>query len=271
MLDGKTLKRIKGITFKVISLFILDLDGTFYLGNKLLDGSSDFIESIRRREKRFVFLTNNNAYDHSSYVERLRHMGIDIDSEQIFTSGDATLIYLKDRLPKARVHLLGTPALKRQFKDNGIELTDVSPDVAILAFDMTLTYWKLTRFCHSVEKGIKYIATHPDPTCPDEKGILVDTGSMIELIYKATGRRPDEIIGKPNPSIVELLLKKFHVSKKNAMIIGDRLMTDIKTGINAGITSVLTLSGETKLEELKMSEVKPDFVINSIGELCKFI
>ena len=271
MLYGKTLKKVEDTTFKSISLFILDLDGTFYLGNKPYKGSLDFIERIRKKGKQFVFLTNNNAYDSTSYIKKLRHMGLDVGREQIFTSGDATLIYLKDHLPTAKVHLLGTPALKRQFESHGFELTDVLPDAAILAFDMTLTYWKLTRFCHSVRKGIEYIATHPDPTCPDEKGDLVDTGSMIELIYKATGRRPDEIIGKPNPSIIELLLKKFHVAKENTMIIGDRLMTDIQTGINAGIISVLTLTGETRVEDIKASRIKPDFIVSSMEELCDLI
>ena len=249
-----------------IQCFLLDMDGTFYLGDQLLPGAMEFIELLRQRAIRFLFLTNNSSRSRTEYVQKLARFGLDLPEDQVFTSGEATTIYLSRQQPGARVYLVGTPSLEQEFERRGFVLTDTSPDVAVLGFDTTLTYAKLQTLCDLVRDGLPYIATHPDINCPTETGFMPDIGAMIELVASSTGRRPDVIIGKPHEPIVEALVEKTGLPADAIAMVGDRLYTDIALGTH-GLTTVLVLSGESSPEDLAKSEFKPDYVMQDLAEL----
>jgi HAD superfamily hydrolase (TIGR01457 family) len=257
-----------------IQCFLLDMDGTFYLGNRLIEGSLEFISYLKTIGKRFIFLTNNSSKSSIDYVEKLRMFGCTIDKEDVFTSGEATTILLNQIKNNAKVFLLGTKALEDEFISQGFELTndsDSTPDFVVLGFDQTLTYKKLWLACDFIREGIPYIATHPDLNCPLDGGkYMPDTGSMIELIKASTGKEP-YVVGKPNSYMVEAICLKYGIIKENMAMVGDRLYTDIQMGINANVTSILVLSGETKLENYKQSSVKADYVFESLKELHRAI
>ena len=254
---------------KDIKLFLLDMDGTFYLGNQLLEGSQHFVECLSSDEERdFVFLTNNSSKSRTDYLKKLKNMGFDFPLDKMMTSGEATVIYLKQKISNPSVYLVGTENLEQEFRNAGIVLTGNQPDCVVLGFDTTLTYQKLWKLCDFVRAGVPYIATHPDFNCPIEGGFMPDIGGMIAFVKACTGREPDVIIGKPNRYIIDSTAEKFGVPHDQIMMVGDRLYTDIAVGAHAGISTALVLSGETSLDDLKNSDVQPDYIFKNLGELA---
>ena len=252
-----------------IKAFLLDMDGTINLGQSLLPGAKEFIDYLKESGREYLFLTNNSSKDSAHYVKKMRHLGIKCDVENILTSGDATISYLYSLKPKARVFLMGTPELEMEFKKYGFVLTDKNPDFVILGFDMTLTYEKIVKGCNFIRQGVTYIATHPDFNCPVENGYIPDTGAMMELIKASTGKMP-QVIGKPNKEIIESAFRKMKQHNRDEVaMVGDRVYTDIKTGENAGITSILVLSGESTVEDLDKYGVKANFIFDGVGDICK--
>jgi len=248
-----------------ISCYMLDMDGTFYLGDKLLPGALDFMDYLARKNLGYLFLTNNSSKHGGIYAEKIRKLGFNVDETRIFTSGEATIIYIKNRTKFTRIYLVGTPALEEEFESAGLELADKDPDALVLGFDTTLTYEKIWKFCDFVREGLPYIATHSDFNCPTERGYMPDIGSFIALVEASTQRRPDVIIGKPYGHIVEAVVEKTGFKLDEIAMIGDRLYTDIALG-KAGITTILVLSGETKLEDLENSENQPDWVFKDLAD-----
>ncbi len=257
-----------------IQCFLLDMDGTVYLGDQMIDGALEFLDYLSSRGKEYLFLTNNSSKNSYSYQKKLADLGCTVDAERIFTSGEATLIYIRQQLQQSTVYLLGTRALEEEFTRGGIRLVrsrGQSPGAVILGFDTTLTYEKLWIACDYIRDGVPYIATHPDLNCPLAGGKLMpDTGAMIAFITAATGRRP-YIVGKPNRFIIDALCSKYGLQPDKIAMVGDRLYTDIQTGVNAGITSVLVLSGETTIEEYQQAQIKADYVFASVKELMQAI
>ena len=255
---------------KDVNCFLLDMDGTIYLGNNLIDGVKEFLEELEAQNKRYIFMTNNSSKSKTTYVEKLKKLGINCDIDNIFTSGEATAIYLTEDKPNPKVFLLGTKDLEDEFVNHGIILvndTDEKPDFVVLGFDTTLTYNKIWKACDYLREGVSYIATHPDLNCPLEGGkYMPDTGSMIKMIEASTGKLP-YIIGKPNKCIVESISKKFNIEKHHMAMVGDRLYTDVMLGVNSDITSVLVLSGETTMHDLEKSNVNPTYVFNSVKDI----
>jgi HAD superfamily hydrolase (TIGR01457 family) len=253
-----------------IQCFLLDMDGTFYLGNTLIDGAKDFLKVLKEQGKQFIFLTNNSSKNSREYQKKLEAMGCSVGGDRVFTSGEATILYLNKETPQARIFLMGTPLLEQEFAEAGFKLvngTEEKPDYVVLGFDTTLTYDKLWRACDLIREGTPYIATHPDFNCPLEGGkFMPDTGSMIKLIEASTGVLP-MVIGKPNRYIVDTLLEKYGLERENVAMVGDRLYTDIKTGENAGITSILVFSGETTEEMYQESSIMASYTFPSIKEL----
>jgi HAD superfamily hydrolase (TIGR01457 family) len=254
-----------------IRTFLLDLDGTFYLGDKIFPWSLDFVDTVRSQGKNFIFVTNNSSRHGRYYVEKIRKMGVDISDDQVFTSGEATIYHLlKYNYPK-KVFLMGTPDLEEEFQEAGFELTADEAELVVLGFDMTLTYEKLRTACDLLRKGIPFIATHPDINCPTPTGPIPDAGSMIALIKASTGLEP-KIIGKPYPEMVEALRAKYGLEDPETVaMVGDRLYTDIAMGKAAGIKSILVLSGETQLSDLEGSTFQPDFVVDNLGRIAERI
>jgi len=256
------------------AVYLLDMDGTIYLGDELIDGSKKFLETIKQKGKRYIFLTNNSSKNKEAYVGKLNNLGIPASEEEVFTSGEATTMYLKKQKEGAKVFLLGTKALEEEFERAGFILEKErhkSIDYVVLGFDTTLTYEKLWAACEYISEGVEYIATHPDFNCPlPNDKFMPDAGAMAAFIQASTGRTP-KVIGKPNKEIVESIASKYGLDKKDMVMVGDRLYTDIKTGENAGIASVLVYSGETKEEDYRNSEIRADYVFNSVKDMIDLL
>lgn len=251
--------------------FLLDMDGTFNLGERLLPGALRLIDVLRRRGAGFVFLTNNSSKNRRFYAEKISRLGLPIPESKVFTSGEATALYLQQAYLGRRLYLVGTPALEEEFRSYGFELSDEQPEVAVLGFDTTLTYAKLWRLCDLVRAGCPFIATHPDFNCPTESGFMPDVGAMLALVKASTGREPDAVIGKPNRLIVEALAHKLGLPVAALAMVGDRLYTDIALGQSAGLPTVLVLSGETRREDLAGSPFQPDFIFEDLGGLADYL
>jgi NagD protein len=252
--------------------FLLDMDGTIYLGDELIDGAKEFLQKLKKKNISYIFLTNNSSKSKTIYLEKLRKMGIQTELENIFTSGEATVLYLQHIHPNSKIFLLGTEALEEEFKNAGFTLVKErgkEVDHVVLGFDTTLTYEKLWTACEYISQNVNYIATHPDFNCPLPAGkFMPDTGSMIALIKASTGKEPT-IIGKPNSHILTALMKKYSLKKEDLAIVGDRLYTDIKTGTENGIDSILVLSGETDKQMLAASAITPDYIFDSVKNILK--
>lgn len=248
-------------------LFVLDMDGTFYLGDRILDGSLKFIEKLRETGRSFLFFTNNSSKTSDFYRQKLARMGCEVGLQDIITSGDVTIDILKREYPGKSVYLLGTPLLTESFERAGIRLVKKAPDLVVLGFDMTLDYQKLCDACEFIRGGAGFIATHPDFNCPTETGFIPDCGAMAAFITASTGLKP-RVLGKPNPETVDAVVSLTGFAKNELVFVGDRLYTDIAIGVQNGVTSLLVLTGETGPEELAMSEIKPDYVFASLGELA---
>ena len=260
-------------------LFLLDMDGTLYLGDDVFDGAVDFIHSISETGRNYIYLTNNSSRAGVDYITRLRKLGFPCEAENVFTSGMATGEFLNQNYPGAKVYLAGTKAFYRELQSYGIDLvndenghTDVDTvDVVVQGFDTELVYEKLDLACHFLRRGAKFIAANPDWVCPmpaDE--VLPDCGSICVLLTAASGVKP-EYIGKPNRNMIDVVSKMTGVPNENICAVGDRLYTDIAVAANAGSVSVCVLSGESSEQDIAESEVKPDYVLKDVAEIAKIL
>ena len=260
-------------------LFLLDMDGTLYLGDDVFDGAVDFIHSISETGRNYIYLTNNSSRAGVDYITRLRRLGFPCEAENVFTSGMATGEFLNQNYPGAKVYLAGTKAFYRELQSYGIDLvndenghTDVDTvDVVVQGFDTELVYEKLDLACHFLRRGAKFIAANPDWVCPmpaDE--VLPDCGSICALLTAASGVKP-EYIGKPNRNMIDVVSKMTGVPHENICAVGDRLYTDIAVAANAGSVSVCVLSGESSEQDIAESEVKPDYVLKDVAEIAKIL
>lgn len=254
-----------------VRCFLLDMDGTIYLGEQLLEGAREFIDLLHRQGRDYLFLTNNSSKDSQQYAEKLTRLGLPIPHDKIMTSGGATAMYMQHESPGARVYVMGTAALEKEFLARGFVLTDDSPDAAVLGFDTTLTYAKLWKLCDLVRAGVPYIATHPDYNCPTETGYMPDIGAMIAFVKASTGREPDLIVGKPNSLFVEQAADRTGIPVSAMCMIGDRLYTDIALGSTAEIPTILVLSGETREDEVPGSPYQPTYIFQNIQAVADYL
>lgn len=255
---------------KDLSCFLLDMDGTVYLGSEILPGALDFLRYIKQTGRDLLFLTNNSSRSARYYAQKLTKMGWPTTPDGILTSGMATAAYISALKPQARVYLVGTPDLAEEFSRWNLVLTNHAPDYVVLGFDTTLTYEKLQMACQLISEGVPYLATHPDINCPTETGYIPDCGSMIALIRESTGKTP-KVIGKPNREMIEAVFSRKPYAPEKLAMVGDRLYTDIATAKHAGITGILVLSGEAKREDVVNSSVQPDFIFSDLGELANVL
>lgn len=250
--------------------FILDMDGTFYLGDRLLEGSLEFIQHLKDTGRDFLFFTNNSSKNSKVYVDKLASMGCYVEEDKVVTSGMVTVDYLKKHYEDPRVYLLGTPMLEEDFARRGINLVQEEPDLVVVGFDTTITYEKLTIACDFIREGKPFIATHPDLNCPVEDGFIPDCGAICAFITASTGVQP-KYIGKPYRETLDYIIDYLKCKPEEMIFIGDRLYTDIAIGYNHGVTSLLVLTGETKLEDLEEASVKPDIVVERLSDLIQLL
>jgi HAD superfamily hydrolase (TIGR01457 family) len=251
--------------------FLLDMDGTFFLGEHLLEGALDFIALLRAQGKAFLFLTNNSSKDRQQYVEKINRLGLPIRPEQVLTSGEAAAQLLARERHGARVYVVGTPSLEAEFRAAGFVLDDAQPALVVVGFDTTLSYAKLWKLCDLVRAGLPYIVTHPDLNCPTPGGYMPDIGATIAYVQAATGRAPDQVVGKPSRLMAEAAAHKLGLPLEQLAMVGDRLYTDIALGQAAGIPAVLVLSGETRAEDVAGSPFQPEATFAHLGALAGWL
>ena len=253
-----------------VKLFVLDMDGTVYLGNNLIEGSLDFIHKVKETGRGFIFFTNNASRVPSFYKEKLAKMGLEVEESDVVTAGDVTAEFLKTYYPGKRVYLNGTPLLENSFKEKGINLVDDEPDVAVQSFDTTLTYEKLDKICRFVRNGVPFVATHMDTNCPTEDGFMPDCGAMCDLITSSTGVKP-RFLGKPFKETVDMVLEITGFKRDEVAFVGDRIYTDVATGVKNGAKGFLVLTGEADMQTVAESEVEPDCIYDSLYEMSKYL
>lgn len=250
-------------------LFLLDMDGTLYLGDRLFPQTLPFLEAIRHNGADYMFLTNNSSRGTADYVRKLERLGIPCEAGDFFTSTHAAAVYLKKHHPGQLIYALGTASFRAQLTESGIAVTDrLEPAIGclLIGYDTELNYQKITDACALINRGLPYLATNPDWVCPTATGYLPDCGALAQMLEHATGRLP-HVLGKPAPDIALLAIEKKGASPRETALIGDRIYTDIACARAAGALGVLVLSGETKIESVAASGVQPDAVCGGIGDI----
>ncbi len=254
-----------------IRCFLLDMDGTFYLGNQLIEGSLDFLDALGRTGRQCLFLTNNSSKSADFYKQKLARMGVPERFRNVLTSGQAAARYVTNRFPGKKAFLLANQIETKEMEALGVQIDQEHPDYVLIAFDTELDYHKMTMLCDHVRAGLPYIATHPDFNCPTETGFIPDIGATIAYVKASTGREPDVVIGKPNSGIVEETLRVTGLKKEEMAMVGDRLYTDIATGVNFGMLSILVMSGETTAEMAEASPIKPGLTFGRLADMIPYL
>jgi HAD superfamily hydrolase (TIGR01450 family) len=254
-------------------LYLLDMDGTIYLGNILYKDTPAFLKGIDDKGARYVFITNNASKSVVDYVKKLHNLGLThITEEHFLTSADVAFDLMKEKFGNKLIYVQGTNSLVTDYKKKGLNITteyNKDAKAILVGFDPEFTGEKVITTCKMLtELDVPYYATNPDWVCPVEFGYIPDCGSMCQSYERATGKKP-YFIGKPRPEMVLHAMKKFGVSKEDTVVIGDRLYTDVASGNNAGVDSVCVLSGEVTYEETIKAEgsEKPTFILNGIGDI----
>ncbi len=256
--------------FEKTKYFIIDMDGTFYLGNKIIPGADGFLDKLLASGRDFRFFTNNSSNNVEVCQNKLAAMGYPVEKEKIIVSTHVAINYLKKHHNGERIYLLGNERLTGDMLAAGINLVDDEPDVVVLGFDTTLTYEKISKAANFIAGGAVYIATHPDYNCPLAVGFMPDTGSMIEMFAASTGKRPI-VMGKPMEETVNYITDSLGCSRDEIAFVGDRLMTDIAIGANHGIKSALVLSGVTDMQEYERSDIKASVVVKDLASLAEYL
>ena len=276
-------------------LFLLDMDGTLYLDDRLFPGAADFLAKIRACGGKYLFLTNNSSKGVDAYVAKMTRLGVPAAPADFLTSVDALIVFLERTygaaIKKKKMYVVGTRSFRAQLAAAGFLLTEKPDDdtaLLILGFDRELTYRKLEDACRLLARGrqeartsgdakaaaglpaVDYYATNPDWVCPTAFGSVPDCGSMAWMLEKATGRLP-KFIGKPEPEMALLAMAQCGCSAAETLLIGDRLYTDIACGNRAGVDTAFVLSGEGTLADLAKGQGKPTYIFKNIAEVCKAV
>jgi HAD superfamily hydrolase (TIGR01450 family) len=259
------------IDFRKKRLFLLDMDGTIYLGDQLFDGTTDFLNQVRAQGGKYLFVTNNSSRSVSAYVDRLNGMGIPSSAGDFLTSVDALIWYLRGKYDNALIYAFGTRTFRQQLAEAGFRVTDRLEDgisLLVCGFDTELTFQKLEDACILLGREVDFVATNPDWVCPTSYGSVPDCGSVCEMLFRATGRRP-KFIGKPEPEMALLSMEKYGYTPEQTVLIGDRVYTDIACGVNAGIDTAFVLSGEGVPEDQERFGVQAAGVYPNIREIWR--
>ncbi len=285
---NKTLDAVTKEKLSKIKHVALDMDGTIYLGSRIFSYTIDFLQRLTDAGITYSFLTNNPTRSVADYLKKLEKLGIIAEEKNMYTTSLATIDYIKANYPEAkRLFMLGTPSMQEQFILSGFEACEDSaedrPDVLVVAFDSTLTYERLCRAAWWASQGVPYVATNPDRVCPtDQPTVLVDCGSLQKCIEHATGRKPDIVLGKPDPTMLDGIRQHMGLEPEEIAMVGDRIYTDTAMAHNAGAFGVLVLSGETTIETaLEVAEdartnpapefFPPDLIVRDIAELGELL
>ena len=246
--------------------FICDMDGVIYHGNRVLPGVIEFIEWMKKEKKKFLFLTNSSERTPKELKDKLKRMGIDVKEDCFYTSALATAMFLKSQKPKGSAYIIGEAGLINALYDVGYSMNNINPDYVVMGESRSYSYERIEKAVNLVLQGAKLIGTNPDLTGPIEDGIAPATKALISPIELATGKNA-YFVGKPNPLMMRHALKKLNCQRENAIIIGDRMDTDIIAGIESEIDTTLVLSGISNLETLHQFPYRPHYVLKGVGNI----
>lgn len=250
-------------------LFLFDMDGTIYEEDTVFEGTHQLLDYIESIGGKYVFITNNSSKSVLDYVDKVNRLGIKGDENNFFTSAQATILYLNSNFPGKKVYCQGTKSLIEELRANSIDVTEnvETVDVVLVGFDTELTSEKLAKTCEILStQEVSFIATNPDLRCPVKYGFVPDCGSICQMITFATDKVPT-YIGKPEATMVNIVRNKFGYDKSETVVIGDRLYTDIATGLNADVTAICVLTGEAKEEDISSGNIKPTYTFTSVKEI----
>jgi len=254
-----------------IKAFVIDQDGTTYLEHQTFSWTSDFLKGLDRHNIRYLFLSNNSSKSRSEHCKKLNAGGVNATKDQILSSSDATIEYLKTLPGGEDIYLLATPSVENDFKSEGFNIDAEKPNYLVLAYDLTLTFEKLDKACHLIRNGVPFIATHEDNNWmigPNRH--RPDVGALAAAITASTKVEP-KFIGKPNAEMVNAFLARLQLEKNEIAIIGDRMNTDIRMGQEHGLLSFLVLSGKTKKEDVAPSPFQPDFIVDKTIDIIELL
>lgn len=250
-------------------LFLFDMDGTIYQEEKVFEGTHQLLDCIEKAGGMYVFITNNSSKSVAEYVKKLNRLGIKADRDNFFTSTQATILYLEKNYFGAKIYCQGTSSLIKELREAAINVTEAveEVDVVLVGFDSELTSQKIRNTCEILTmQNVPFIATNPDLRCPVSFGFIPDCGSICNILTAATGKKPI-YIGKPEPTMINIVREKLGYSATETVVIGDRLYTDIAAGLNAGVEAVCVLTGEATLDDIKKGDIKPTFTVKSVKEV----
>ena len=258
--------------FGGIKAALFDLDGTVYIGGKLIPGAKEAINALRRGGIKIVYLTNNSSADAEEYACKLTRLGVLDAADEVCSSLTVGAKYLKEH-NCGRVYAVASERVKSYLEKQGIAVSEDGggAETVFLTYDKELNYDKLVTANRLLYAGAKYVATHADKVCPAEDAPLPDAGSFIALFKESSGRLPDVIIGKPYPYMAEYLSEKLNLALSEMLMVGDRLYTDIAVADQSDVTSILVLSGESTREDVKTSDVKPNVILEDLSEITKML
>jgi len=250
-----------------ITAFIIDMDGVIYHGNRLLRGAAELVAWLRAKDKRFLFLTNSSERSPAELSQKLARLGIEVEAEHFYTSALATAAFLSSQKPSGSAYVIGEPGLTNALYDSGYSMNNVNPDYVVFGESRGFGLEAIERAVKLVLGGARLVGTNPDLNGPSETGIVPACGALIAPIELATGRKA-YFVGKPNPLIMRHALRRLGAKREETAIIGDRMDTDIKAGIEADIETILVLSGVTTREELVSFSYSPRHVLEGVFEIA---
>ncbi len=246
--------------------YLMDMDGVLVRGTQLIPGADEFIGRLRERGLPFQILTNNSLYTPRDLQVRLSSIGLHVEPEELFTSALATAQFLKTQSPGGSAYVIGESGLTTALHDVGYILTDINPDYVVLGETLTYSFQRLTQAIRLVMGGARFIATNPDVIGPADGGMVPATGAVAALVAEATGVKP-YYIGKPNPLMMRTALRRLDGHSESSVMIGDRMDTDIVAGTEAGVQTILVLTGVTKREQVERFPYRPTVILDSVADI----
>ncbi len=251
---------------QTVETYLMDMDGVLVRGAHLIPGTAEFIERLRARGRRFLILTNNSLYTPRDLQARLARMGLDVPPEALYTSALATAQFLRAQTPDGTAYVIGEAGLTTALHDVGYVLTDHQPDYVVLGETRSYSFQGITQAIRLISAGARFIATNPDVVGPTDEGLLPATGAVAALIAEATGVRP-YFVGKPNPLMMRSALRQLGAHSEISAMIGDRMDTDIVAGTEAGMRTILVLSGVTQRDQVDRFPYRPTLIMDSVAEI----
>lgn len=248
--------------------YISDMDGVIYHGNCILPGVKDFVDWLYKEDKPFLFLTNSSERSPRELRQKLSRMGLDVDESHFYTSALATAKFLAEQAPGCSAYVIGAPGLVNALYDVGITMNDVNPDYVVVGETDSYNYNMIIKAVQLINKGARLVGTNPDMTGPSEMGIIPACQALVAPIALATGKTP-YYVGKPNPLMMRTGLKMLNVHSADAVMIGDRMDTDIVAGMESGLMTALVMSGVTSLDNINVFSYRPSIILNGVGDIAR--